>query len=220
MAFNSSSVLASAVLLGAAALLAGCSDDETGATGGQGGAAACAAPGGAVSGAKDAHCGAKAQPTTEASCKPSEGGAGGMGTGGQAQAGGAGGGGEEEEEYPDPEFNNEGDDDDCKYHVTWSSTAICENSDITFTVKATKKADAEAPLAGGSVDIEAFLTETHPAASVGEGSETATAGTYAIGPVRFDKPGKWTVRFHFDEECSDEPEDSPHSHVAFWVNVP
>jgi hypothetical protein len=45
-------------------------------------------------------------------------------------------------------------------------------------------------------------------------------GTYSVGPVRFDQAGRWFVRFHFYETCSDAPEDSPHGHVAFWVDVP
>jgi hypothetical protein len=37
--------------------------------------------------------------------------------------------------------------------------------------------------------------------------------------VRFDASGKWTVRFHFSADCADAV-DSPHGHVAFFVNVP
>ena len=33
-------------------------------------------------------------------------------------------------------------------------------------------------------------------------------------------PGKWTVRFHFNEICCDVNSDSPHGHAAFFVNVP
>lgn len=31
--------------------------------------------------------------------------------------------------------------------------------------------------------------------------------------------GQWTVRFHFFDVCIDGP-TSPHSHAAFYVNVP
>jgi hypothetical protein len=42
---------------------------------------------------------------------------------------------------------------------------------------------------------------------------------YEGGPLRFDQPGRWVVRFHFYESCNDS-EVSPHSHVAFFVDVP
>ena len=45
-------------------------------------------------------------------------------------------------------------------------------------------------------------------------------GVYKVGPIQFSKSGKWIVRFHFNECCSDDPMDSPHGHAAFWVNVP
>ena len=40
------------------------------------------------------------------------------------------------------------------------------------------------------------------------------------GPVQFDAPGQWTVRFHLHDNCSDEPADSPHGHAAFFIGVP
>jgi hypothetical protein len=46
------------------------------------------------------------------------------------------------------------------------------------------------------------------------------AGSYAIGPIVFDRSGRWVVRFHFYETCSDVPPDSPHAHVAFYIDVP
>jgi hypothetical protein len=64
-----------------------------------------------------------------------------------------------------------------------------------------------------------FLTDTHPAQPPGEATEAA-GGKYTVGPIKFDAPGNWTVRFHFYEECSDVPEDSPHGHAAFFVHVP
>jgi hypothetical protein len=36
----------------------------------------------------------------------------------------------------------------------------------------------------------------------------------------FDQSGRWVVRFHYFETCSDVPEDSPHGHVAFYIDVP
>jgi hypothetical protein len=50
--------------------------------------------------------------------------------------------------------------------------------------------------------------------------KTSTAGTYTLGPLRFDKKGKWTLRYHIRGDCVDLTEDSPHGHVAFFLDVP
>ena len=172
--------------------------------------------GGPVSGTKDAHCGAKTQVVNAASCAPPP--TGDAGTDGSpsdtgtADAAGEG--------YPPTMFNDEGDDDDCKYHVKWSSASIHANEDDSFTVAITTKSDGKAAT-GAPIRVEAFLTDTHPAPNTAQLSkETSTPGTYTVGPIRFDASGKWTVRFHFHEECVDSLEDSPHGHAAFFVNVP
>ena len=114
---------------------------------------------------------------------------------------------------------SEGDDDDCKYHIKWSSTPIRQNTDVTFTVTINE-------LAGGAhatradPDIEAFLSDVHPAPNTGAKATATSAGTYTIGPIRFDAAGTWTVRFHVSETCTDVAEDSPHGHGAFFVGVP
>src|SRR4051812_42529744 len=102
-------------------------------------------PGGPVSGPTDAHCGAKSQPTSEAACQPATGagggtatsstttGAGGGTTGASGSTTGAGGAGDVSD-YGETLPNAEGDDDDCKYHVKWTSTDIFENKDVFFTV--------------------------------------------------------------------------------------
>jgi hypothetical protein len=82
----------------------------------------------------------------------------------------------------------------------------------------TKLADMT-PATGAKTRAEIFLTDTHPAAPPPAASESP-AGTYKVGPIKFDAPGDWTVRFHFYENCDDAPEDSPHGHVAFFVHVP
>ncbi len=169
-------------------------------------AANCSNPGGPVAGAADSHCGntvltvdpnictmaVDTQPTDDA----------GTGT----------------TDYGDTLYNAEGDDDDCKYHVTWSSTAICENANVTFNVKLTAKAGGAA-VAGADPVIEAFLTVTHPGLVSSQKAQEPSPGNYSIGPVQFDAPGQWTVRFHFFETGCDEP-TSPHGHAAFYVNVP
>ncbi len=173
--------------------------------------------GGPVTGAVDSHCAAVTQPVSAASCHPT------VDAGAGADAGGGA-------QYGDAEYNAEGDDDDCKYHVKWSSTPVRLGADVTFTVSVTTKNGTPAPTrpvpgegAGGlnTVRAEVFLTDTHPAPNTKQTSpETATQGTYTVGPIRFDAAGKWTVRFHFHESCEDLLPDSPHGHAAFFVQVP
>jgi hypothetical protein len=112
----------------------------------------------------------------------------------------------------------EGDDDDCKYHLRWTSTPVHQNVDITFTVLATYKVDGRA-LTGASPYVEAFLSDTHPVPNSNTNTTESPPGTYEIGPVRFDAPGDWTVRFHFAALCADS-EESAHGHAAFFVRVP
>ena len=45
-------------------------------------------------------------------------------------------------------------------------------------------------------------------------------GVYKVGPIQFSRAGIWQVRFHLFEECSDDPDDSPHGHAAFFIQVP
>jgi hypothetical protein len=116
-------------------------------------------------------------------------------------------------------YGTAADDDDCKYHVTWTASSVTLNGDVTFTAAVTKKADGSAA-AGAATNIEAFLNDIHPAPNSNQTTKETTAGTYAIGPVRFDASGRWTVKFHIYETCSDILEDSPHGHVAFYVDVP
>jgi hypothetical protein len=153
----------------------------------------------AVKGAADAHCGSTVQKTDQAVCKM-------MGTATPA-------------DYGDTMDGSEGDDDDCKYHVTWSSSTVAENQDVTFQVVATNKTD-EKPVTGAQTALEVFLDDMHEAPPTAQATVESPPGTYTIAPFQFDKPGKWTIRFHFFEECTDVSEESPHAHAAFYVNVP
>ena len=123
-------------------------------------------------------------------------------------------------DYGPTMFNQAGDDDDCKYHVSWTSTPIYENTDITFTMTATTLVDP-GPVTGdvGPI-IEAFLSDTHPAPDTNQHAVETAPGVYTIGPIQFDAPGMWTVRFHLFEQCFDLIAQSPHGHAAFYVNVP
>lgn len=126
------------------------------------------------------------------------------------------------EEPAEVRSGSEGDDDDCKYHAVFTNTCISLNKDVTFTLTLTKKSD-ETPATGGNPDVlEVYLAsnETHISPSNNFTAPETSPGVYTIGPVQFDMPGLWVVRFHYFHECSDIPEDSPHGHVAFYVNVP
>jgi hypothetical protein len=160
------------------------------------------AGGGAVAGDVDNHCGAKIQETKQSSCHV------------PAPDGGV----PAEEEAP-VLYNASGDDDDCKYHLSFTSTAVSKNGDTYITVVVTSKSDGK-PVTGANVDVEAFLTPIHPLDTSAATSVEAPPGTYKIGPLRFDASGKWTVRFHLFELCTDSTEDTPHGHAAFFFAVP
>jgi hypothetical protein len=142
--------------------------------------------------------------------------------------------------YGATNFNLEANDDDCKYHVKWSSTPICEGDGsaaspgVRFAVTATYLVGGAA-LTGANTMAEVFVTTpgdqdsamycdnatTHPGPQPGLvplAEDTTHPGTYS-GLIQFDQPGAWTVRFHFHEECYDVP-SSPHGHAAFHITVP
>ena len=164
--------------------------------------------GGEVTGAPDAHCdGVPAQPTHASACDVTA-------------VPGAGGSDDSDNPYGVTMFGTQGDDDDCKYHVAWTSSAIRRNENVTFTVTATTKFDGS-PVIAAQPEVEAFLSDTHPAPNTAQHStSTSVPGQYAIGPLQFDDSGQWTVRFHFFGDCADVLPDSPHGHAAFWVRVP
>ena len=168
----------------------------------------CSNPGGPVQGAPDDHC---ADPDggppilvqiNQASCNvpPPDGGA-------------------QPADYGPTLDGNSGDEDDCKYHVTWTATPICENDGVTFTVVVTNKGDGT-PLTGADMGTEVFFSILHPGPTPFVNSTEGPPGTYVTKPAKFDQAGDWTVRFHFFENCTDTEEDSPHGHVAFHVHVP
>jgi hypothetical protein len=128
------------------------------------------------------------------------------------------GGGDEE---PAVLYNASGDDDDCKYHITFTTTPVTLNQNVTFKVTVTALApDAnKAPVTGAELDIEGSLGALHVLPNNGTVTSESPAGTYTVGPVKFDARGQWVVRFHLFEDCTDLPE-SPHGHVGFYLNVP
>ena len=129
--------------------------------------------------------------------------------------------------YGSTMFGTEGDDDDCKYHVSYTVSPLCENNDTYFVVTANYLTRDGASLTGASTFAEVCLSDTHPGPNIDTrppyGNQEVVEGppgTYTIGPVQFDKAGTWTVRFHFNEFCCDVAPDSPHGHAAFFISVP
>jgi hypothetical protein len=132
----------------------------------------------------------------------------------------------------------EGDDDDCKYHVSWTSTPICASSTlgvyftVTVTYLGTNTPVSNIPAYEGilpeafiptTLDAACDVATTHasptPFAPPGLIETSSTSGVY-VGSVIFDQSGEWTLRFHIHEECSDMYDDSPHGHAAFHITVP
>jgi len=180
-------------------------------------AATCAAPGEPTAGPADTHCvvdgGSLGIQSTSPSacCVPGDA------------------GGPDQCPYNATMFGHEGDDDDCKYHVTWSSTPICEGSGgVEFTVVATYLGTSN-PVTGAHIHPEIFTTtpgdaacddmSSHESPSNFEVFGESPPGTY-MGRVVFDKPGQWTLRYHLNENCLDVLPDSPHGHAAFHLTVP
>lgn len=155
--------------------------------------------GGPVSGPADTHCAGEAQEIDLSTCHESE-------PPGQP-------------DYGATVYNSEADDDDCKYHVKFTATPIRQNENVTFTVTATTKFDGQ-PATGAAILAEVFLSDTHPAPNSGQATTEKAGGVYDVGPIKFDATGRWTVRFHLHEDCQDATEDSPHGHVAFFIDVP
>ena len=160
-----------------------------------------------MDGGADVHCrlpdgGSRVQPTDPAACHPD----GGTNDGGTV-------------DYGATLYNAEGDDDDCKYHLKFTSGTVREKENATFDVVATRKSDG-APATGAKIDAEVFLSPTHPAPNSNPTTSESPAGTYKVGPIRFDAPGRWTIRFHLYEDCADLQDESPHRHAAFYLDVP
>ena len=116
-------------------------------------------------------------------------------------------------------YNTSGNDDDCKYSVSFTVTTVRQGQDVSFMVMV-NDATSQAPITGANVRAEVYLSDTHPAPNSGTTTTEEAGGMYTVAPVRFDASGRWTVRFHVFENCSDLLEDSPHGHAAFYIDVP
>ena len=170
--------------------------------------------GGPVAGAEDMHCiaadgGMITQVTSQASCQARP----------DAGPPGTPDADETNNDYGETMYNQSGADDDCKYSVSWTATPIYENYDVHFTVTAKTTVDGQ-PATNANPVAEVYLSDTHGAPPTNQVATETSPGVYDIGPIRFDEPGKWTVRFHFYGDCLDLVASSPHGHAAFYVNVP
>ena len=179
-------------LLAAAALISvgACADDP---------ALTCDPEGGPVTGDPDTHCGTKVIVLAPSTCA---------------------GDGDGDTTMGEPLYNATGEDDDCKYHVSWTATTICFDAEVYFTLIVAARFD-NAPQVGAAPTIEGFLTDTpgHVLPDTNQRAVELGGGRYRIGPVRFDASGQWTVRFQLYQDCADA-EASPRGHVAFFVDVP
>ena len=128
-------------------------------------------------------------------------------------------GGAAPSDYGATMYGSAGDDDDCKYYVAWTANPIQENADTYFTVTALRLEDMQ-PVHCADIRADTELSISHGAPPPPNPAPEIAPGVYRVGPIRFDAKGIWTVRFHLFEECNDGPEDSPHGHAAFYVNVP
>jgi hypothetical protein len=195
------------------------------------GAAGASAVGGPVAGPADTHCAGQTPVTVDpAACTTPEGESEG-GAPSHEPAGGEGGSDcnqTHDDEYGPTLPNSEGDDDDCKYHASWTSTPIRLNQDVTVTVTSSSLvtgaglealSDGKSPLTRVEVYQPCDPTRFGPVQNSKATFREISPGVYTGGPLRFDQPGRWVVRFHFYEHCSDG-EGSPHGHIAFFVDVP
>ena len=214
--------------LGGLSVHVGCSSDSPSSAAAAAGASAV---GGPVTGPADRHCDGQPPLTVDpAACTTPE--VNGQG-GAPADEPSGGEGGSDCNQTRDDEYgptlpNSEGDDDDCKYHASWTSTPIRLNEDVTITVTTRNLvtgdglealADGKLPLTRVEVYQPCDPTRIGPTQNTKAKFEEVSPGVYTGGPLRFDQPGRWVVRFHLYEQCLDG-EGSPHGHVAFFVDVP
>jgi len=195
------------------ALAPACSSDDDAAPA----PAACTSTGGPVAGEADTHCvdgDGVAIKQSIGVCQKD---------GGDVGTAGAGGAGATADEEYVVRYGSSAADDDCKYDVSFTHDCVAQNTPVYFTATFLKRADSDAPATGddpSSPEIFLDADHSHISPSLDIKAPEVSPGTYKIGPVIFDAPGRWVLRFHFFEECSDIPEDSPHGHVAFYIDVP
>jgi len=143
-------------------------------------------------------------------------------------------------DYGPTNYNSEANDDDCKYQVGWWSTPIQYNPGganatcstgpcVTFFASAKYTADGT-PMTGNPAssandeivaEIESNSGNGLPPPNIGDGKmHEIQPGVYESDPLALNVHGQWQVRFHFNEECIDGWDSSPHGHAAFYFTVP
>jgi hypothetical protein len=111
-----------------------------------------------------------------------------------------------------PHEGTEADDDNCLYHVKISVPCIERNREVTLTFDM-KNIGTTTPATGAAPEVDAVIGN-HPSPSASPMS-TEMNGVYALGPLLFDRAGKWTLTFHVYDAAP-----AKHSHVSFYVDVP
>ena len=155
-------------------------------------AASCHSTGEAASGPADTHCmvdgGLFVQTTTEAACSICD-----LDGGAEGDDGGDAGipadaGCWEFLGYTEPNFGHSAATQGCKYKVSWTSTPICENTPVYFTVTATHLGTGT-PVTGANIAPDVTIDCDHAISNVPAGvSPEDPPGTYKVGPIVFDEP--------------------------------
>jgi hypothetical protein len=116
---------------------------------------------------------------------------------------------------------DEGDDDQCKYHVKVAIDVTQKNQDAYFTLHATNLGDGSLVKDNDPTPaVDVFLTPMHMAPKTDVKTMMTSPGNFKVGPIQFDQCGEWTARFHFFNHCGNDFLDSPYANIAFFVNVP
>jgi hypothetical protein len=110
-----------------------------------------------------------------------------------------------------PHEGTEADDDNCLYHATITVPCIQLNRDVTLTLDL-KDIGTTTPATGAAPEVEAVIGN-HPSPTPYPMS-SETNGVYTLGPVRFDRTGRWTLTFHIYDAVP-----AKHSHFSFYVDV-
>jgi len=217
MRTRASTKLSSGVAIGLGAIvLASCTSKSNDAPDA---AVTCNPAGGEVSGPPDTHCaidgGLFVQSTDMAACSNCSGDGGYYST----EDAGPDAGCWAAEGYGPPSYGKATNTQGCKYAVSWTSTTICENAPVYFTVTGKHLSDGT-PVTGASVEPDVTLDCDHAISKAPGPTAEGPPGTYKVGPIVFDKPGRWIARFHFYPDCCDLVPESLHDHAAFWIDVP
>ena len=88
-------------------------------------------------------------------------------------------------DYGPTMYGSAGDDDDCKYYVSWTATPIKENADTYFTVTALRLADMM-PVSCAGIRPDVSLSISHGAPAPQNPSPEIAPGVYKVGPIKFD----------------------------------